>query len=127
MTRHRRPYAQTIAIALLGGLAMGLCGATAWGDARTRLINIDTARILDDGQLQFGVDFRSFGGPDDGEYVSRHLRYGTHGYQLELLGSFSVPLRLAAVSDWSLVLPKPLRRRTPCSPLCVGSYRLPVC
>jgi len=87
--RHGRPQAEMIAIALAGGLAMALCGATARGDVSTRLINVDTARVLDDGQWQYGVDFRSFGAPDDEEYVSGHIRYAAGGYQLDVLGSFA--------------------------------------
>ncbi len=74
---------------LAGALLLSLCGAAAWGDSRTRLINVDTARVLEDGQWQYGVDFRTFGSADDEEYISGHIRCATHGYQLELLGSFA--------------------------------------
>jgi hypothetical protein len=86
---HQQPYAGIVAIALAGALLVGLCGAVAWGDPRTRLINVDTARILDDGQWQYGADLRTFGAADDEEYVSGHIRCVKHGYQLELLGSFA--------------------------------------
>jgi hypothetical protein len=78
-----------IALALAGFLLVGLCGAAAWGDPRTRLINVDTARVIDDGRWQYGVDLRTFGDADDEEYLSGHIRYATHGYQLEVLGSFA--------------------------------------
>jgi len=86
---HRLSYSGLVAIMLAGAFLVSLCGAAAWGDPRTRLINIDTARVLEDGQWQYGIDFRAFGSADDGDYGSGHIRCVEHGYQLEVLGALS--------------------------------------
>ncbi|MFQ5808925.1 MAG: hypothetical protein ACE5JM_04820 [Armatimonadota bacterium] len=90
--RHGALSAGITGITLAVVLLMTSCGAAVWADPRTRLINLDTARILDDGDgvLQFGLDVRAFDSPDDEEYVSTHCRLClAPGRQLELIGSFA--------------------------------------
>ncbi|MGD8236993.1 MAG: hypothetical protein PVH68_00450 [Armatimonadota bacterium] len=86
---HGLSYSGLVAIMLAGAFVVSLCGAAAWGDPRTRLINIDTARVLEDRQWQYGIDLRAFGSADDGTYGSGHIRCVKHGYQLEALGALS--------------------------------------
>jgi hypothetical protein len=94
--------AAVAALALVGALLAGAGSAAAQAEVggilaalarestRTRLINVDTARVLMTDLRQYGVDVRAFGDPDGQAYLSGHILWGVaDDYQLELIGSFA--------------------------------------